>query len=604
MSREEVDHNSPLTLPRPTQYAAETIEGSHEIALVEAQDNAIVEAELDQLRSQVMRARGGQKLRLILDSPSPQALIQRMPPQELLLTIQDIGKSDCAELIEVATKEQITVCLDLDCWRKDRLLIEQVDDWLGYLAAGELLAAEKILEGLDVETLVYYCIDLFHIYYRVDEDWPSDPIGDIIEMPDTFYIVHVPFPPEDKRSTLAHGLLHLFTQYGYEFYHRMFEWLRWGQKTDLEEIAYQFRKGRIEDFGFIDYYEAIAIYQPLPFKAEAPAVSRSPLQDERLPVISAPRRDGLFGAAYKGLPEDETQRVERELLYLTNKVMCADLVEPGHLQAMQQSMRTVQRTIDLGLELLGGREPEEGTSILRQFPIEWIFRKGFSELAKLRKQGTRIAREKRLTLQERFPLSLLPSPYIQVMQAVRQLKPRYHSAIDAAPGAPRPFRNLEDIQRTRQALDTAALLAPLFFDEFGFSHETLSKWLEEDRLLSPAHPEDIHFGHLFLTALAQMTLTGSFVLEPITPEQVKTFLNEIFEPNDEPPHTVKASFQEQIEAELLKRPNTQAADNEQLQQWLSGVWQTLREEAAYLPLPLTEAPDTRFMQLFLVAKES
>lgn len=593
---------SELKLPhRPDQLVAHTL--LQRALPVEQTEEQRSLQELDDLRARVMRAKGGRKLHMILDAPSPQALIQRMPAQELLLTLKDIGKSDCAELIELTTRDQLRSCLDLDCWKKDKLLIDQIDDWLEYLTAGEILAAEKVLESLDIETIIYYCMDFFNIYYREDEDWPEDMVGDLVEMPDTFYMIEIPFAAEDKRSSLAHGLLQLFMRYGYEFYHRLFEWIRWGQRTDLEEIAYQFRKSRIEDEGFIDYFEAIGIYQPLPPRAKAPALLPTVyVADETLPMIKAPRRDGLFGEALAPLNPIQQARVERELLFLTNKVMCADLVDPGNLKGITQTMRMVQRTIDLGLEIFTDNNVERASEALSQHPVEWFFRNGVTAMARLRKQGNRIARDKRLTLVERNPLSLLPSPFIDVMRAVRQLKPRYHTGIDALPGVLRPFRHAEDIEKMKQVLTTASGLSTLFFEEFNFSHEELLKWTENEELQAPQHAEDIQFSHLFLTALARFILHGTFELQPLTSQEVMECLNRIFIPAETTPHTIDPTFQEQIESELFKRPNTSAAEREGLQTFLGRVWDTLKEEAAYLPLPLQTPPDARFLNLFLIQK--
>lgn len=599
-------YDRPPVPEQPEAYAAALVTGRE---VIDPDDEVFLStlAQLDELRARVAKRHGTQKLNMILDAPEPRALVQRMPAQEFLATIKDIGKGDCAELIEMATDEQIKACVDLDCWKKDTILPEALDDWVKYLVAGEILAAERILRNLDIETLVFYSMDFFRPYYRVDEDAPEHSVGDIIDMPDTHYIVEIPYEADHPRSTIGHALLHLFMGYGYSFYHRMFEWILWGQKSDLEEIAYQFRKARVEEHGFFDYYEAIGLYQPLPVKSEPPMVLPYAYPNEAIPVHVSVRPEGLFGRAYQKLDDEDTRtRIRRELMFLGNKVMAADQVDPGHPQAVEQSLRAIQRTLDIGVEYLTGAdalETGEAVVLLSSRPLEWIFRSGFSAYARMRRQANLIARDERLSLVEKAPLSLLPSPYMEVMQALRQLKPRYYTGLERTPGTMRPFRSLEEIERSKQALRTISLLAPLFFESFGFSHEALKQWVEEERLASPLYAEDIHFSHLFLTGLAQMSLQGSFQLAPLTAEQVKVFLNQIFIPAEEPPHQVDPAFQARIEEELLRRPDTDELEAQSLRAFLEGVWETLREQAAYLPLPLKEAPEPAFLQLFLIAKE-
>jgi len=130
------DRPKALKLPQPQPLSKELTPKRR----VVEREIVVSLAELDQIRAQVAQARGSQKLRLLLDAPIPGAVIQRMPPQELMMTFKDIGKADCAELIELATPEQLAVCLDLDCWDKDHFKLEELDDWLGFLASGVLVS--------------------------------------------------------------------------------------------------------------------------------------------------------------------------------------------------------------------------------------------------------------------------------------------------------------------------------------------------------------------------------------------------------------------------------------------------------------------------------
>ncbi len=561
--------------------------------------------DLFQLRTRLSKMRSTEKLRTILDSPAPRQLVQSMPPQELLYTLKDIGIVDGAEVIELATKEQLRSALDLEVWKKDKVQHDQIFDWMQLLVAGEIDAAENVLAALDPDVFVLYFKQVLKIYkHKEDEDEPViDTPGQLIMTPDRNYIVEIPYPAEDPQSPMLMAAVNLFLQYGYEFNHRLFETMLNSLDSDLEERAYQFRKARVEELGFFDYFDAIGIYQPLPPKAKPlPPISED-VDSSALPILATPKGSGLFHQAVQHIDSPTTQqRIQAELLYLNNKVLAADQIDTSQRRAAENSMRSVLRTLDLGLEvLLEGNESNLASQLLQQHHVEWVFRKGFSELARLRRKANKLAQDERFTLLKDAPLSLLGEPYITVLQELRQLKPRFVTALQhPKQRTVRPFRSLQEIQITEEALKTMKLLADLFFQDFGFDHSALAQLVADDKLSSPLHREDIHFSHLFLTALAQFVLHDTFVLKPLQGREVLTFLQTIFQEKETPPHALNPTLKKRIEDLLLQRPKTLASEVPRLQEILQKSWDELREEASYLPLH--QVPDERFLHLFLVER--
>ncbi len=560
--------------------------------------------ELYQLRTRLAGMRGSQKLQTILNADNPRQLVNSMPPQEFLYTIKEIGMTDSAELLELATKELVSYCLDLDLWKKDRMQHEKLNSWLKFLEAGEIPAAEKVLTALDSDLLVLYFRSLLKIHIHIEDEVEPviDTVGDLIMTPDRNYIIEIPFPPDDPQTPMVQAAVKLFLEYGYEFIHPLFEAMRHGLDSDLEERAYQIRKGRAEELGFVDYFDAIGIYQPLrPKTAPLPPTEPQELSP-LLPILVPPRGTGLFHQAMQQIVDPQTrERVLAELLFLNNKVLSADQIDLSQRKAAERSLRTVLRTLDLGLETLAGDDPKAASEILAKHHVEWAFRNGFSALARLRRKANALVRDERLTLLKEAPLSLLGSPYVELVQELRQMKPRYVSALDDPPGrGMRPFRRLQDIQRAEAALATASMLSDLFFRDFNFSHEQLVQWALSDALISPTHLEDLHHSHLFLTALAHFVLSEEFVLRPITAQEIQKFLGLIFEPQEELPHRLAPGFQTKVEELLLQRPGTLASETQHLQVFLRNVWETLVEEASYLPLDQT--PEPRFLNLFLVVR--
>jgi hypothetical protein len=92
----------------------------------------------------------------LLKTPDLAKIVPHLEPQLVHRVIEACGLEDCAELVALATPEQISRVLDLDLWRGAPGADEQLDaarfgTWLEVLMeAGAAVAAEKIM-GLDIE---------------------------------------------------------------------------------------------------------------------------------------------------------------------------------------------------------------------------------------------------------------------------------------------------------------------------------------------------------------------------------------------------------------------------------------------------------------------
>lgn len=96
-------------------------------------------------------------LERLLNTPDLPRIIPRLQPEVLHRVIQTWGLEDCAEVVGLATPEQISRVLDLDLWRvRSRGGDEELDSdrfglWLDVLMqSGAEVAAHKLV-GLDVE---------------------------------------------------------------------------------------------------------------------------------------------------------------------------------------------------------------------------------------------------------------------------------------------------------------------------------------------------------------------------------------------------------------------------------------------------------------------
>ena len=559
------------------------------------------EAALVRLREEVMKVRGGKKLQMILASPMPAMLIRSMPPQELLYNLRDIGLEDCAELVVLADQEQLRYVLDLDCWRKDQFDAEQFTQWLQYLVAEEIEAAEAVLRAADIESVVLYFQRLFQVYNTSEEEEPpEEPMGERIDSISRAYTVILPFEADDPMLPLARSALRLFEQYGFEFCHRFYESIRWSLPSTLQEEAYQFHKARLEDLGFVDYYEALAILQPLPPQSLPFPASLPPSSEMKLPILLPTEEIGGRLAGILRDIEDEgiLQRIRFEWIYLNNKVIAAQQHDAGDPRILDQVMRFVQQMIDLGLEASCGADRLQGVEMVCKHHLEWLFRRGFTELLHLKKRAARLVKEERLTLVDKTkPLTLLPSGLRRFLTDLRQAIPRFFLGIfEGEQAITRPFRTMAEIALAREAVEAMAYLPRLLFEKMGFSYDTLR--ILGGRLHSPAQIEDITITQILATAWAQLQLSGRFLLEPLQVEQIAPALQALFLWEAAIPRSFRPDALSALREGMLGQEALDEKERRYIELFLAWTLREIHEEGSRLS-PTMEL-DARFFRLFLI----
>ena len=73
-----------------------------------------------------------------------------------------------------------------------------------------------------------------------------------------------------------------------------------------------------------------------------------------------------------------------ELVYLANKAMVADQVQPSNLEMRQESLQKVLGYINIGLELGAGSDLEKGAKLLSHTHVLPLFQTGYHQLMNLK----------------------------------------------------------------------------------------------------------------------------------------------------------------------------------------------------------------------------
>lgn len=332
-------------------------------------------------RAGLDRARNGHALLDALISPADAAqLVPKLPSEDLHAFIHQIGLADCTELLSLASGKQVREILDLEVWTRDRLSVERIDPWLNALMhAGPKVLAQRLLD-LDDEVLNW--VVRRSVTAVVIED-PED-----FQPPDTEHVVTpdgrlvVLFPDPSERDLPVKIFLDVLMRDDSALCINLLLGASAALDSTLEEHAYRWRSARMADRGYVDYYEALVVYAPPPTDAVDGKATPSDAQHRDphrwlAPIVEA--EDRLM-AAFSALDPEILAEVHDELGYVANMILSADRLDPWDFDAQAVSLQRLQAGLVLGLDVLGGGDPERDAAVLCDHPLSLVFRHGYARM--------------------------------------------------------------------------------------------------------------------------------------------------------------------------------------------------------------------------------
>ncbi len=517
-----------------------------------------------------------QVLEHLLERPDAPRLVRSAPVQPLFLFVRALGLADALDVLSLCSTEQVQAFLDMDGWERDRLDPARVLPWL--LALAELGPGKLavVAEGLDSElwtTLLGPRIRVYDIYKS--EEPPDQPEGVFFDTPDRMFRVDIlppsaALPDEDQEPAPAAGpasepraaepsdadpsdaigqiqrLLDALYRGNAELARAIVQSAGYDVGPETAENAYRFRSARMADLGYIEYYEALKVYLLLDPHKPAPPSELEPLAaalraSPPAAVHVLPGSDTVSGALLRtvpGLGEDEStfaravahlSEPERALLVqhlmvLGNRVLSADRVELGDVDALRLTLRRTVGYISLGLELrllpagkmgqaaAGGPAVSESplaaeneslavdvrsaAEVLREVSLLHLFRVGYSLTVQPRKlallllassdgllsrpAATPSDASRVSTPAEVHALTLrvqsLPARWAQPLAALLAVRPLYSLWLDGDQPEPtstatRPFASLRDLGRATALLGELSSLSQLLSTGLGLRRE-------------------------------------------------------------------------------------------------------------------------------------
>lgn len=459
----------------------------------------------------VRAAQGKHKYALILEAAEPEPLVRRLPAQELYLLVKELGPEDVPELFSLVSAEQLTTFIDLDCWQQDLLDAPAALRWLTMMVEGgeEKLAAAAV--ELDFELLVLLLKKLIDITRGPEDIEDEEELA--AELTRSGGYTFECKDPEQAKIVFA--FLDILFRLDNPFYLKLLAAARWEHESALEEDVYRFRTGRLQDRGFADPFEALAVYTWLDPHAFDPAGHRKlPIEPAEEGVeapgfiLAAARPRDLLAEVLAGGVETATCW---ELTFLLNKVMAADRVDVGEANQVHASMEEVYRYLNLALEHLCEGDVERAAALVDGVYLQSLFQVGFSLTLELQRRAA-AARTSRIA-------PYLDGPFRALVDALGHRKPRFFEGMETEQrGGERPFAALRDLRLAEEWLDRLEVQRRLFEGLFPFDLPA-----PEELELAGCVPDDagdLALSDFLLTALANRILGRPFTPRPVPAEEL------------------------------------------------------------------------------------
>ncbi len=191
-------------------------------------------------------------VRAMLESADTRGKIRRLAVPHLFFGLKELEDKEFLRLLPHVTEEQWTGILDLDLWSGDNMSSGQFLNLERHIVQAEDPVARKLIRAADPELWELLFKRKLKIYPKVEEDeYAAEPqAGELLETPDRNYLILLPQDPEEAR--LFRALILRLYELEPAYVSILFESSAARTSAEIEEVAYQNRKSRVEAMGFKD----------------------------------------------------------------------------------------------------------------------------------------------------------------------------------------------------------------------------------------------------------------------------------------------------------------------------------------------------------------
>ena len=543
----------------------------------------------------VLRARGKERLHYLFLSEHPERLIQELPELEVFLTVKEVGEKDCLDLISLTTPEQFQYLLDLDFWKRDQLDPEKVLHWMEILLESGEKKVGQFIRSTDIEFIALLLKKFLHATTMDGEHLEGMDRIPLFTL-DQYHFIHF----RGKRTReIFEPFLQILYRVDKNSYQRLMDSLIVEFESELEETGYHLRNGRLADYGFPDFEEALEIYRFVdPDSLTAgerfcQVGGREEVGKEGSIFYLTFRNEGPFFSSILSKIDDayEQDRLKQEITAVCNKAIVAEAIDLSNVAGMERVVKKVYHTLNLGIQYVSKDDEIKAFEILQSLPVQRLFQYGVSTTLLLRRKAESILKGPWFS-NDQGNLVILDPPYFEKFEGILRRRPALYRDWNYE-----DFKNPQDLKEANDFLESIKTIINFLGKELKVSPLYLK---EMD--LSGCHPDDwreMTLSVIFLTSMANQILKGTFQFEAIGQARVKDFLDRVFERDAQGKGVMKMEVKNGLknwlgsfEAEEVKRQHLLA-----FQDFCLDLF-----EEEYGKIPSGEEVDPRFVKGLLIRK--
>jgi Family of unknown function (DUF6178) len=546
-----------------------------------------------------------QKRDLILSAPEAERLVQSFSPETLFYTVKEIGSADSGDLLSLAVPEQIQGLFDLDCWTRDRPNLDRMREWIEALTEAGRKRMTEGLMGLDMEMMALLLRQYFRVHRLDDPLTAADVPSDRFVQFDEHYIIE--FQHHDAILQPLVDFLEEVFERDYTYFATLMEEIYWSGEAELEEEAYQFRRARLNDRGFPDFFEAqdvFAYVNPQDFlkiRAGYAAPTRADLMrdDELVPhgmaPVSADTDLSLFNTALMaGFAAHGQRQLRSEMALVSNQVLVASAVDFGDLEAVRVAVERTHHYLNLGLEHLAGGDLNNAIEHLRDTHLKLLFRLGVSLTIDLRKRAEQVTAALGLDPARAREIAYLDSPYREALGGFLERRPRFFAGLEEQGAVVmRDFAAMRDLHLGYAVIDQIEAIRDLF-------RELLAINIAAPAFRAETAGREIRLGQILITAFARAALDRKtdhrLTPAPIEASRLGELYAAIMTPGGRPARLTEG-FRRLVDAALVARLDETARARSA--GFVASCLSVLEEDLAELD---PRAIDPRFLRSLLIRR--
>jgi hypothetical protein len=169
--------------------------------------------------------------------------------------------------------------------------------------------------------------------------------------------------------------------------------------AEMEEEFYRLRNVRLEEKGFLPFYEAAGVYAPLKPERLAGRKKMVKDRDEKASLMPVPlypfgmlKEDNLFAKSIKRIEPDKIlNNLQAEFAALCNRIISADRKTIKSRDELKEIVKKACGYLSIGLERMTaeGEKPDicRTAALIEKYHIENIFRTGFGLAMEMKEQA-------------------------------------------------------------------------------------------------------------------------------------------------------------------------------------------------------------------------